>query len=70
MQVIYWGDLPAHAANKCMNYLAYRLVDYYLEKGMRVIDVGPSTEKALPITGYAVLKKASAARFTPKLPGV
>ena len=44
VQVIYWGDLPAHAANKCMNYLAYRLGFITLKKVCGSL-MGPSTEK-------------------------
>lgn len=66
VQVIYWGDLPLHSGNKCMNYLAYRLVEHYLQKGIRIIDVGPSTEGSKPNYGLCSFKESIGCSIYPK----
>lgn len=57
-QIIYWGDIPGAAAWKTMNYLACCLVDYYRGKGMKYLDIGPSTEKGVPNYGLCDFKSS------------
>lgn len=57
-QVIYWGDVPGYEQDRPMNYLAYRIYLYYLEKEIRVLDIGPSTESSEPNYGLCNFKKS------------
>lgn len=58
VQVIYWGDLPAFTHLKTMNFLAYELFRHYVEQGIHVIDIGPSTEKSKPNHGLCEFKES------------
>lgn len=57
-QVIYWGDVGGYEAKKPMNYLAFRLYEYYLQKGIHVLDIGPSTENGMPNYGLCDYKES------------
>lgn len=57
-QVIYWGDIGEYSALRPMNYLAYHLYLYYLEKGIRILDIGPSTEEGIPNYGLCSFKES------------
>ncbi|MBS1534235.1 MAG: hypothetical protein JST78_04090 [Bacteroidetes bacterium] len=58
VQVVYWGDLPAYAECKTMNFLSYHLFEYYQKKGIRIIDIGPSTENSIPNHGLCEFKES------------
>ena len=38
VQVVYWGDLPDFANLKTMNFLSYKVFEYYKSKEIRIID--------------------------------
>ncbi|WP_167956017.1 hypothetical protein [Anaerosporobacter faecicola] len=57
-QVIYWGDIAGYTEYKPMNYLAYNLYKYYLQKGIKVLDIGPSTEDGEPNYGLCSFKES------------
>lgn len=57
-QVIYWGDVEGYEAKRPMNYLAYKLYEYYLKKGICVLDIGPSTEGGIPNYGLCDYKES------------
>ena len=57
-QVIYWGDIEGYEAKRPMNYLAYKLYEYYMEKGIHVLDIGPSTEYGIPNYGLCDYKES------------
>ena len=57
-QVIYWGNLEGTEHIRPMNYLAYMLYNYYLEKGIEFLDIGPSTENGLPNYGLCDFKES------------
>lgn len=56
-QVIYWGDLPKYAGLRVMNYLAYKVFGYYYLKGIKILDIGPSTEDGIPNYGLCEFKE-------------
>ena len=58
VQVIYWGDIPKFSALRPMNFLAYKLMNYYSEKNFKYIDVGPSTEFGVPNYGLCDFKRS------------
>lgn len=43
-QIIYWGDIPGYSEYKPMNFIGYKLLDYYTKKSFRYIDIGISTD--------------------------
>lgn len=57
-QVIYWGDIDGYSDKKPMNYLSYHLYEYYCRKGIKVLDIGPSTEDGIPNYGLCRFKES------------
>jgi hypothetical protein len=66
VQVIYWGDLPGHTESKPMNFLSFKVFEYYKSEGKRVVDIGPSTEHSLPNYGLCEFKEGIGCRIDPK----
>jgi hypothetical protein len=66
-QVIYWGDLPEYSANKTMNFLSYKIFEYYIKTGKRVIDIGPSTENSVPNFGLCDFKESIGCKISQKM---
>ena len=58
VQVIYWGDVPAYAELRPMNFISYELFRHYQARGMRIIDIGPSTENSQPNHGLCEFKES------------
>lgn len=56
-QVIYWGDLPEYAGLRVMNYFTYKVFEHYYSKGLKVLDIGPSTENGIPNYGLCEFKE-------------
>lgn len=65
-QVIYWGDVHAYSHLRPMNYLAYRLFQYYHECGIGIVDVGPATEGGTPNYGLCAFKQSIGCRASLK----
>lgn len=57
-QVIYWGDRPGFGVCKPINFLAYQLIQYYGQRGLSYLDIGPSTEDSLPNYGLCDFKES------------
>jgi hypothetical protein len=58
VQIIYWGDLPQFSEYKTMNFLSYNVFKYYKEQGIKMIDIGPSTENSIPNYGLCEFKES------------
>ena len=56
-QVIYWGDIPEYSHLRVMNFLSYKVFEYYYNSGLRILDIGPSTEKGNPNYGLCSFKE-------------
>lgn len=56
-QVIYWGDIRKYSSMRPMNFLAYALLGHYYEQGLRILDIGPSTEDGIPNYGLCEFKE-------------
>lgn len=67
VQVIYWGDLPGYNDQKVMNYLSYQLVSHYIDKGMKILDIGPSSENSTPNFGLCDFKEGIGCVIDPKI---
>jgi hypothetical protein len=57
-QVIYWGDSPEHSSLRSMNFLSFKIFEYYLDKGIKFVDIGPSTERSIPNYGLCDFKES------------
>ena len=66
-QVIYWGDKPEYSKNKTMNYLSFKIFEYYKHKGFKYVDIGPSTENSLPNYGLCEFKESIGCFISPKI---
>jgi hypothetical protein len=58
VQVIYWGDLPEYAGLKTMNFLSYKVFEYYKAQQVDIVDIGPSTENSVPNFGLCEFKES------------
>lgn len=65
-QVVYWGDIREYSALRPMNMLTYSIFRYYREQGLRVLDIGPSTEDGVPNFGLCEFKESIGCEVTPK----
>jgi hypothetical protein len=57
-QVIYWGDLPETNHLRTMNFLSFKIFEYYPKTGMEILDIGPSTENSIPNIGLCEFKES------------
>jgi len=58
VQVIYWGDLPEFYHHKTMNFLSYKVFEYYQKLGIDIVDIGPSTDEGNPNYGLCEFKES------------
>ncbi|MBN2281976.1 MAG: hypothetical protein JXQ65_15445, partial [Candidatus Marinimicrobia bacterium] len=58
VQVIYWGDNAAAPGTKAMNFLSYKIFEYYKNLEIKIIDIGPSTENSMPNYGLCEFKES------------
>ncbi|GHT81131.1 hypothetical protein FACS1894125_1290 [Actinomycetota bacterium] len=58
VQVVYWGDTPGFENFRPINFLAYKLIEFYGKSGMDFLDIGPSTEGSMPNFGLCDFKES------------
>ena len=58
VQVVYWGDLPEYSDVKTMNFLSFHIFQYYKNQGIKIVDIGPSTENSVPNYGLCEFKES------------
>ena len=56
-QVIYWGDVTEYSNLRVMNFFTYKVFEYYYQHGIKVLDIGPSTECGIPNYGLCEFKE-------------
>lgn len=66
VQVVYWGDLGEYSNLKPMNFLSYKILDYYKNLGIKTVDIGPASEKSVPNYGLAEFKESIGCKIEPK----
>ena len=66
VRIIYWGNTEESEALRPMNYLAYRVFDYYSNTNVKIIDIGHSTENSIPNFGLCDFKQSIGCRCSPK----
>jgi hypothetical protein len=57
-QVVYWGDDPHYAELRSMNFLTYKVFEFYARKGIKTLDIGISTENSIPNYGLCEFKES------------
>jgi len=57
-QLIYWGDQLEFHNLRTMNFLSYKIFEYYKSKDFNVVDLGPSTENSVPNAGLCDFKES------------
>lgn len=67
VQVIYWGNAPHTDQYKSMNFLAFKVFEYYKKLDVEIIDIGPSTEFSIPNLGLCDFKQGIGCHVTTKL---
>jgi hypothetical protein len=67
VQVIYWGDLPEFSNLKTMNFLSFKIFEFYKNEGYRFIDIGYSTVDSMPNYGLCEFKESIGCDMQPKL---
>lgn len=66
VQVIYWGDLPGNSELKPMNFISFKVFEFYKLMGKEIVDIGPSTEKSIPNYGLCEFKEGIGCEIDPK----
>jgi hypothetical protein len=66
VQVIYWGDLQGYSEMKPMNFLSFKVFEYYKSTGKKIVDIGPSTESSIPNYGLCEFKESVGCSITHK----
>jgi RimJ/RimL family protein N-acetyltransferase len=66
VQVVYWGDIPDYSAMKTMNFLSYKIFEYYKQTNIEIIDIGPSTDGGIPNYGLCDFKESIGCIVQPK----
>lgn len=65
-QVVYWGDNPEYSRLRPMNFLSYKLFEFYKTKNIKYIDIGTSSENSLPNYGLCEFKESIGCYIIPK----
>lgn len=66
VQIVYWGDVVGRSNNKPMNLLAFKVFEFYSQKGIEIVDIGPSTENSKPNFGLCEFKEGIGADISLK----
>ena len=66
VQVIYWGDLREYGNLKPMNFLSFKIFEYYKLIGKKMVDLGPSTCDSAPNYGLCAFKESIGCEITTK----
>lgn len=67
VQVIYWGNLPGTDDLKSMNFLSFKIFEYYKSQNVSFLDIGPSTENSMPNFGLCDFKQGIGCDVSSKL---
>lgn len=66
VRVIYWGDLPGYPEMKLMNFLSFKVFEYYKTSGKKIVELGISTENSVPNYGLCEFKEGIGCRIDPQ----
>lgn len=65
VQVIYWGDRPGFSHVNPMNFISFKIFEYYSDR-VDYVDVGPSTDDSMPNFGLCEFKESIGCRVQSK----
>jgi hypothetical protein len=65
VKVIYWGNITESEDVKSMNFISYKIFEYYKSLGKTYVDIGLSTEHSDPNYGLIDFKESIGCRITP-----
>lgn len=66
-QVIYWGDVPSYSHLRSMNFLSYKVFEYYYNQGkIKILDIGTSSQHGEPNYGLCEFKENIGCEMTLK----
>jgi len=66
-QVVFWGALPKYNSLQPSNFLAFKLWEFYKQRGIQIIDVGPSSNNGVPDAGLVKFKESLGCKLSLKL---
>ena len=64
--VPFWGDQPGYTLLKPMNFLSYKVFEYYHSIQKEYVHIGISTEDSVPNYGLCEFKESIGCTITPK----
>ncbi len=67
VQVIHWGSLAIFDNLKPMNFLAFKIFEFYSTLKIKIIDTGPATEFSIPNYGLCDFKQSIGCKTSIKL---
>lgn len=67
VQVVYWGDIPEYSHLRTMNFLSFKMFEYYKKTDIKIVDIGPSTENSIPNFGLCEFKESLGCDIQPKI---
>jgi len=66
-QLIYWGDVLNFHHLRTMNFLSYKIFEYYKSKDFNIVDLGPSTLNSIPNSGLCDFKESIGCNISTKI---
>lgn len=57
-QLVYWGDVPGYSGYRPMNRLAFETFAVCSASGLRILDLGPSSDGGVPSYGLCDFKES------------
>lgn len=57
VQIVYWGDLPEYGIYRSMNFLSYKLFEFYNNQGVQIIDLATASLNCAPNFGLCNFKE-------------
>ncbi len=57
IQIIYWGDYPQKRGVGAMHQMSVQLREYYFNKSIETLDLGPASDKGVPNYGLCNFKE-------------
>lgn len=67
VRIIFWGDVIAFSYLKTMNFLSYKVFEHYQRQGIKIIDLGRSTDNSTPNHGLCEFKESIGCNISQKL---
>lgn len=66
VQIIYWGHILKYSNFKPLNFLSYKIFEYYSKTNFKYIDIGPSSENSIPNYGLCAFKESIGCKISQK----